>query len=76
MRLTNEVCEAVIAGYLIGQNIPKMNGNGHIERSVHQRRRGRPRKSTYKAISELETAPVTRTIKKRKYTKKSDFWKS
>lgn len=75
MKLTKEVLEAGIMGYLLGtgQTPPAKNGNGFVERSKHQRRRGRPPKNGYKAIL-TEKAPVL-TAKKRKYTKKSSYWK-
>lgn len=62
MKLTREIVEAIIAGYLFKNERPV---NGWVERSKHQRRRGRP---------PLLTAE--KKAKKRKYTKRSKYWKS
>lgn len=44
MKLNKEVLEAAVWGYMIGtgQDPHAKNGNGFVERSKHQRRRGRP----------------------------------
>lgn len=43
MRLTKEILEAAVMGYLMGTG-QKPETNGYVERSKHQRRRGRPPK--------------------------------
>jgi hypothetical protein len=99
MRLTRELCEAVVAGYLLGAGEkPKLNGNGFVERSKHQRRRGRPPKGDYgqqrtnafagigsvggkdenirPPMKKWQTDYDMKPAKKRKYTKRSDYWKN
>ena len=85
MRLTKEILEAAVMGYLLAAGEkPQLNGhkNGFVERSKHQRRRGRPPKSIYKAISASKPGVLMKVsadalkTKKRKYTKRSAYWKN